>query len=227
MRLPKILLSAAVMAPVLCALSTGAKVPQTGDDSELKIVDVSTDKARYAPSEPVKVDVTFKSANSLAPSEANIAISLQERGETMKTFQRSISVHAGSTQHAELTLNPPVADFHGYRIEVRISTRDGHLLATGSSAVDVSSNWSRFPRYGYLAHFDADIPTEQWIAQLNRFHIDGLQFYDFQYKHHWPLPPPAMAKTEWHDIANRSIAAHTLLGFLQGAKAHNMTTMAY
>jgi dextranase len=204
-----------------------ARVEGTGGGPELKIIEVSTDKARYAPSEPVKVDVTFETAKSLAPSEASIVICLQDRGETVKTFQRSISVHAGFTQHAELTLNPPTADFHGYRIEVRISTLDGRLLATGSSAIDVSSNWSRFPRYGYLAHFDANIPAEQWIAELNRFHIDGLQFYDFQYKHHWPLPPPAMANTEWHDVANRTIVAHTLLGFLQAAKAHNMNTMAY
>jgi dextranase len=227
MRLPKILLCAAVIAPVLCALSTAAKVPQTHEGSELKIVDVSTDKARYAPSELVKVDVTFESANSLALSQANIVVWLQDRGETVKSFQRSISLHTGSTQRAELTVSPPAVDFHGYRIEVRISTRDGRLLAIGSSAIDVSSNWGRFPRYGYLAHFDADIPAEQWIAELNRFHIDGLQFYDFQYKHHWPLPPPAMAKTEWHDVANRTIVAHTLLEFLQAAKAHNMTTMAY
>ena len=214
-------------AAVVClALSSFARAVQPDLSSTPQTAEVSTDKARYAPGEPVKVQVAFHT-NTKAGPQASVTAFLQDRGSVVTEVQYPITLETAAQQHAELTVIPPSDDFRGYRLEVRITAENGQLLAGGASAVDVSSNWTRFPRYGYIAHYDPGIPAEQWINELNRFHIDGLQFYDFQYKHHWPLPPPAMAQTSWHDIANRTISAHTLLEFLRAAKERNMTTMAY
>ena len=49
-----------------------------------------------------------------------------------------------------------------------------------SGALDVSSNWAKFPRYGYIANYDAETPAVEWIRELNRYHINGLLFYDVQ-----------------------------------------------
>ena len=196
----------------------------------VKITNIATDKARYAPGEPVKVDVAIavdgNRPTSHAPN-ANVCMILQDLGQTRMTKQSSVRLEGGKTVHAELTFTPPAEDYHGYRLEMRLL--DGHkkVLASAATAIDVSSTWTRFPRYGYVAHYDADIPAEQWISEMNRFHINGVQFYDFQYKHHLPRPPLELLHSIWPDIAKRAISANTLRSFLASAKKHNMMTMAY
>ena len=57
----------------------------------------------------------------------------------------------------------------------------------GSIAVDVSSDWTKFPRYGFLSSYGKNEPIEKNIDFMNRCHINGIQFYDWMYDHHKPL----------------------------------------
>ncbi len=191
------------------------------------IKNVETDKARYAPGEPVQVGIDLD--NSACPNlkDAVLIVEVQDLGRSVSTIRHPLSVAAGKRQQIQLTLRPPQTDFRGYRVHVQIKDAKHKLLASGATAVDVSSSWVRFPRYGYLAHYDPTVPAKQWITVLNQFHIDGLQFYDFQYKHHLPLPPPELRKGVWHDIANRPTSGGTVLTLITEAKKHNMLTMAY
>lgn len=58
---------------------------------------------------------------------------------------------------------------------------DKALLADAFTAIDVSSAWTRFPRYGYVWDFTPGVDAQAKIETLCRFHINGLQFYDWQY----------------------------------------------
>ena len=73
---------------------------------------------------------------------------------------------------------PPMTDYQGYLVEVYTETNDQSTIL-GTVAVDVSSDWKRFPRYGFIADFDnaggsidknANIKNE--MAYLNRLHIN-------------------------------------------------------
>ena len=119
------------------------------------------------------------------------------------------------------------ADFKGYIAELTMTNAKGQfqLAVTG---VDVSSDWKKFPRYGYLAHFDTSVEPEKWINELNKYHINGLQFYDFQYQHHRPLAGTVKHPfSSWKDIAGRATEASVVRGFIDTAHQKNMMTLAY
>ena len=97
--------------------------------------------------------------------------------------------------------------------------------------VDVSSDWSRFPRYGFVADYD-NTRTAGVIAQdaafLNRCHINGVQYYDWQYKHHWPLGGTrGSLLTSYTDIANRSVVTQVVKNLIAEHHKYGMKTMFY
>src|SRR5699024_8789764 len=106
----------------------------------------------------------------------------------------------------------PSKDFSGYMVEV-YSEKDGQEKIIGTVGVDVSSDWSRFPRYDFLSYFNA-IPEEaqkEIIDNLNKYHLNGLQFYDWHNKPQAPLPlQNGEIQKEWIDIANREISFSTI-----------------
>lgn len=214
-----------VLLSAFAAVGAGAASDSAASRRGPIVTDVQTDKARYAPGEPVLVNLEIDNSHGPAIPSARVSVQLQDLGRSILSVQRAASISAGKHAHVQVTFTPPVADYRGYRVQIQLRDAQQKLVAAAATAVDVSSDWSRFPRYGYLAHFDANIPAQQWIAELNRFHINGLQFYDFQYKHHLPEPPAAA--DEWPDIAKRPTARKTLLAFLSEARIRNMTTMAY
>ncbi len=187
------------------------------------IQQVTTDKAMYAPGTPVQITVDLKNTTSAAYT-GDITLTFFHLAATVapELSQRVESVNPGAEQTLTFTWNPPAADFTGYRVEARAlsgqTTRD--MAAT---AVDVSSDWSRFPRYGFISRFDAGLDTAAVIAKLKDYHINGLQFYDWQWEHHRPYSP----EQEWPDIANRPISRETVAKFIDDAHQADMVAMNY
>lgn len=175
-------------------------------------IDFSTDKPAYKPGEAVRF--TLKNL----PAGAKIRYS-----------------HLGNViQEANLTTNswtwtPPNTDYKGYMAEVYTVT-NGTETTLGSIAIDVSSDWSKFPRYGFLSDYEklSDAYIGKNIELLNRFHINGLQFYDWLYDHHRPLAGTvANPAASWPDIFGRYNYYATVKGYIGAAKAKNIKTMFY
>jgi dextranase len=146
-----------------------------------------------------------------------------------KEIKKAVSLE-GKAQQVSISWTPPAADFTGYFVDVRLTDDDGKELDRSQTAVDVSSEWNRFPRYGYLAQYSvsAGARPEEWIAELNKFHIDGLEYYDFQNRHEHPLAGTVeRPDSRWEDIAGREIEGDILDGFLRAAHQRNMMSMAY
>src|SRR5258708_30888846 len=106
----------------------------------VKITNIATDKARYAPGEPVKVDVAIavdgNRPTSHAPN-ANICMILQDLGQTRMTKQSSVRLEGGKTVPAELVFTPPAEDYHGYRLEMRLLDGTKKVLAgSGTASID-------------------------------------------------------------------------------------------
>lgn len=126
--------------------------------------------------------------------------------------------------------NPPPEDYQGYGVEAWARDAVGHLLDRGSTAVDVSSTWTRFPRYGFLSEYPAQsrATSQNTIRLLNDYHLNGLQFYDWQLKHHRPLAGTAAAPADsWGDIAGRPTSRRTVLDLLAAAHGRGMAAMNY
>lgn len=123
----------------------------------------------------------------------------------------------------------PAEDFKGYLVEL-VEIKEGKEIVQASIGVDASSDWHRFPRYGFLSKFGtiASSDMEKIINNLTRHHINGLQFYDWQYKHHQPLAGTgALPMQSWTDIANKEVRLNTVKNYIELAHEKGMKTMFY
>lgn len=207
-----------------CCFGSGPKL------SHARILDVTTDKARYSPGEAVCIEVTV-AANRPASTHAVVRARFRHLEAPVPTeVSRPVTISGSGPQKVTLWWTPPAADYQGYFVDVRLIGAGGEEIDRSQTAVDVSSEWDRFPRYGYLAHYslEEEANPEEWVAELNRFHIDGLEYYDFQNRHEQPLAGTVdKPENHWSDVAGRSIDRHVLLAFLASARRHNMVSMAY
>jgi dextranase len=188
--------------------------------------DVYPEKARYFPKEPVRLQVEIQGVHAAGQV---ISAGVTDLGEQVGSCgPTTLTAHPPSTLLISCSIPP--TDFRGYLVTVEIHSADGRTIDSRETALDISSDWKRFPRYGYLAHYndqEGARPAE-WIADLNRFHIDGLEFYDFQYHHDQPLAGTVQQPAAtWKDIAGRKIDASIVSSFIDEAHARNMMAMAY
>ncbi len=174
---------------------------------------LSTDKAAYKPGEKV----TF-SLNSMP--EGAVTVRYTHLGKTLK--QESLSSR-------EWTWQPPAEDFQGYMAELHttVNGRDEVISAVG---IDVSSEPSRFPRNGFLSTYgdmsSSEIATV--LNDLNRYHINYVQFQDWHWKHHHPLAGSATQPMDvWTDIISRNCYRSTVQGYIDGAHKRGMVTLFY
>lgn len=127
----------------------------------------------------------------------------------------------------------------------------GYLVtATGAddthaeTALDVSSSWTRFPRMGYLSHFKPTAPEgtdghttyesflfqkpQDYINKLSQdYHINALQYYDWQYRHDQPVATGDFAD-KWPLWYRDTYASKkTISDYIKDAKNANMGSLAY
>jgi len=176
-------------------------------------VKISTDKASYPPGSTV----TFTIDKALPA--------------TAKVRYRHLSEVISETPLAGTTWQwqAPNQDFTGYMVDV-YDVVNGKEVVYGSIGVDVSYDWSHFPRYGFLSSYPRMITDaiNYVINNLNRYHINGLQFYDWEYEHNQPLAgTPSQPDSIWQDIAKRNTYFSTIQGYIKAAHACNMKAMSY
>jgi len=174
---------------------------------------IYTDKAMYKPGDQVSFTLN-------QPLTGNIKIRYRHLGETI-----SESTLSGSSWN----WTAPAADFTGYLVDL-YEVIEGKEKIHASVGVDVSSDWAKFPRYGFLTDFGQLSNDEigKVIKNLARHHINGIQYYDWLYKHHMPLAGTAAApQSSWKELANKDVYLSTLKGFISAGHAHNMRSMFY
>lgn len=125
---------------------------------------------------------------------------------------------------AVLTWQPPAEAPRGYGLALRALDASGAEIATASAAFDVLESWLQAPRYGFLSEFapgrdDIDA-TMAWAA---RYHLTGLQFYDWQYRHEQLLPPD----DPYTDLLGRRLSLDTVTRLIDTAHARNIAAMPY
>ena len=129
------------------------------------------------------------------------------------------------------TWQAPPEDFRGYMVEIYRQEEDkDNILAT--IGIDVSSDWTRFPRYGFVATFGSDktlTKTKNEMKWLNRCHINGVQFQDWHYRHDWPLGGTREEGlwTTYKDIANRTIYTSAVKNYIKAQHDLGMKSIFY
>lgn len=191
--------------------NNGAVTPPIDPVISTEIV-LKTDKAKYAPGEAISLT-------------ADKVIS----GYTVRYKYLNTVIKEEPMSGKTWFWTPPATDFKGYMIELYKVTDNVETIA-GTIAVDVSSDWTKFPRYGFLSEFGS--LTEAQISAnldlLKDFHINAIQFYDWQNKHHAPLKMSgSVPATSWVDIANRNISFNTVKSYIDKGHEKNISAMFY
>lgn len=192
----------------------GCQKPQNNLDNSnrpsiVRKVNIQTDKARYNPGEQVR-----------------ITIDKEVSGLVRYYFLGSL-IEEAPINGKEWLWMPPAEDFCGYLVEIYSPSAK---KAMGSIAVDVSSDWTRFPRYGFVSDFE--LKNESQIRKeldfLTRCHINGLQFYDWLYDHHHPLAGSVQAPdNSWLDIIGRTNYRSTVDAYIDLGHKAGIASMWY
>lgn len=182
-------------------------------DPVANTVALVTDKAVYNPGDAVSftADKTYENAHI---RYTHLGTVLEETPMTSTSW----------------TWTPPSADFQGYMAEIYIQNADGTQEVVATTGIDVSSDWAKFPRYGFLSEYGqmSDSDRASVINNLNKYHINGIQFYDWMYRQHQPLAgTPGSPMETWNDIMNRTIYKSTVDGYIGLAHQKNMKAMFY
>lgn len=195
-------------------------------------VTVTTDAARYAPGTPVLFTVQLTNTGSAAITNARVTISIDHLGSSTATLSATgISVAAGATVRRTIRWSPPTTDRVGYLAGAELTTSKKSSLGTGWTAVDVSSSAKDFPRYGFVSGYGSGVDAQAVAASLNSFHLNNVQFYDWEHGSHVPLAgTPGTPAPSWTDIAGRTNLRAMVLALLNashriGADAYNYNTL--
>lgn len=206
-----------VFAVVSCrknpVADNGDTVPENPAAPVFYNLSLETDKACYSPGDEINFTLS-----------GQISFPVKVRYKYLNTLVSDVELPA-----AEWTWTAPADDLKGYTVEV-YDTVDQQEVIYAATAVDVSSDWTKFPRYGFLSSYGvmSEDEIQQVISDLNRFHINGLQFYDWHNKHHKPLPlVNSVPASSWKDIGNRTTYFSTVKNYIDAAHNRNMKTMFY
>jgi dextranase len=185
----------------------------------MRIVDFYPCKGSFSPGEAVKFLVELETD---APQSFRLQILIQHLAEQPVLIQQN--VHLGAGQHTlQIQWMPPFARA-GYSARLVIFPASDSPTLQATTAFDVLSSWTDFPRYGFLTDFSASRADPDWVLKkLTRFHINGLQFYDWQYRHDQLLAPT----DEYIDPLGREMSLATVRNLVESAHQYGMAAMPY
>lgn len=177
-------------------------------------VEIQPEKGTHAPGEPVRLAVSAQGGTRIRARIFYLA-------EPLTTIEAEVS-----DGNASIVWTPPAEAPRGYGVEVELLDAAGDVLARTSTAFDVLDHWTQAPRYGFLTEFtdqraDPD-ETMRWAA---RYHLNALQFYDWQYRHEQLLPPAGSDR--YSDLLGREMSLEVVKALISAARARGIAAMPY
>ncbi len=185
-------------------------------------IHLAFDQAYYRPGQPVTVTVHLTHSETTAGPILAI-ITASHLTHVVEEVRHSVALTATETSF-QVHLTPPPAAPRGYGLDIRLVDEGGALLAQTASAFDVLNHWTEMPRYGFLSDFPPGRQdAAQTMAQLARYHINALQFYDWMYRHDQLLAP----QEPYEDLLGRCLSLHTVQELISAAHERNIAAMPY
>lgn len=186
-----------------------------------------TDKSTHEPGKQATITAE-------ASTEGTVHFSVSHLGTEIDSGDATVE-----NGKATWTYTTPSEDGQGYLV-----TATGGDGTHAETAIDASTSWTRFPRMGYLSHFKPTAPEgtdghttyeaflfqkpQDYIDKLSRdYHINALQYYDWQYRHEQPVATGDLAD-KWPLWYRDTYASkRTITDYIQDAKNANMGSLAY
>lgn len=209
----------------------GAAAAETAETEELAavktgtiLVDVYTNRSMYGPGETVEATVELDGGR--IPDGAVLQLAARHLDTVVWQQERTLSPGSG---REVFSISLPAEDFTGYSLEAYV-VNQGQVADYAMSAVDVSSDWSRFPRYGYITKLDhrTDEEIAATLDRLKKHHINGLFYYDVFDSQDKPLAGSVESPDpEWKSLAGQTVDANSLKQTIAMGHDRNMRSFFY
>lgn len=183
------------------------------------------DAPRYMPGSVVGLLVDVRDGGG-AECAATVRLVVTRHGDVVHEATQSVAVRPG--ERARLEWRAPSEDLRGYLAEVSV---DG--AGASSTGIDVSTEPTRYPRYGYVSVFPPGEPAErsQEIIRVlaQQYHLNMFQLYDWFWRHEdfIPGPPGVAAPPEWTDLFGRVHSSQTLRNIVDAIHTQRGLAMGY
>ncbi len=169
-------LLAGLLAAAPSAFATGGSVTLT---------DAYVPQARYNPGTAVTVSAVLHETTGAGSWSGSVGFTLTHLGTTVTTGSVAATVASNGTSTVNWSVTPPSTDFSGYLVQVAAGS------STIATAIDVSSTWTHFPRFGTLTSFPTSTTAASAQADIDtlvrEYHLNALQYYDWMWRHENPV----------------------------------------
>lgn len=186
------------------------------------IRDVVPDKGRYAPGETARIRIDL---NEIGP-ETNAFLSV--RFKHLEKDLHRILRRVENTHAFVFPWKVPADDFRGYGVDVDLIV-DGKIRDSRSTALDVSSDWTHFPRMGFFSEYPEGDEADALAAGLATFHLNAIQFYDWKWTHDRLVPYGADGQplNVFTQVGGRVQSFQTVKDKIAAVQARNMAALSY
>jgi dextranase len=185
------------------------------------LLDVYPDKAFYQPGETVRLNFELTDQTG---TDVHVVASIFFLSEVVARLVQSLRLVAGETTTANLIWTPPAIVPRGYGVDLHVLDEAGQTLAMASTAFDVLERWTQSPRYGFLTDFGPDrTDFDQTMLWLTKYHVNGLQFYDWMYRHEQLQPPTEI----FDDPLGRKLSLLTVEKLIHAAHTRGIAAIPY
>jgi dextranase len=185
----------------------------------MRLVDLYPLKGKYRPGEEITLEALIDSSQD---SEGDLELTVYHMASVVETHKFPVRLAKGN-HFFPVSFPPPSHELQGYGIQANLITAEGENKGSTETAFDVQDSWLRYPRYGFLSDFYPDRSATSALKWLARFHVNGLQFYDWQYRHDQLLSPNDV----YLDPLGRELSLHTVRALIAATHEHGIAAMAY
>jgi len=187
------------------------------------LLDLYPERGTYLPGQPVKLILELESTDA---QDATLQLTITRDTWGVDNLVRKVSLSTGLNRINWLW-SPPLEVPGGYGAEVEIvpvQKEEPRLAHRVETAFDVLPDWTAFPRYGFLCDFSPDrTDAAETLQSLSKYHINGIQFYDWQYRHDHLVSD----KDQYVDPLGRLLSLRTIRKLIDQAHSHGMAAMPY
>lgn len=190
------------------------------------VTDITSDKAMYSPGETATFEITIDNSGNNA-WRGTLHLQIDHLETTVTTLSQPISVDENASPIVTMQWTVPQEDFTGYLAKAYID--DSSSAETG---LDCSSDFTVYPRYGYVADYPISQSTEETSAMVDelakKYHINAYQLYDWMWRHDTLIQRENNSVSDsWVDLFNRTISQKTILDYIDAIHKNNGNAMAY
>jgi dextranase len=190
--------------------------------SAISIIDIHFEKAFTRPGEISRWTVVVH-CEDLKSISAEVISTLSYLDQKLETIAKTIYLTTGEHE-IKFEWAPPQVAPRGYGLDVSVKLNEKIEVVKRSAGLDVLDTWTQMPRYGFLSDFEPGrADAAQTLQTLTDYHVNGLQFYDWMFRHETLLTD----QDPYIDILGRTLSLNTVNILIDEGHKHNISAMPY